>query len=219
MSGPVSVLPEVAAALAGGRPVVALESTLIAHGLPAPRNLSVALDLEARLRDRGVTPATIGVVDGVPTVGLDRAGLEIMAGAGGGAGPDPGPSGEEPGRGGKEQGHVEEQGRGVAKASVRDLPVLLANGRSAATTVAATSYLAWRAGVRVFATGGLGGVHRGAASSYDESADLVALSRTPVAVVCAGVKSILDVAATLERLESLGVTVVGYGTNRFPGFY
>ncbi|GAA2433712.1 pseudouridine-5'-phosphate glycosidase [Actinomadura vinacea] len=181
---------EVADALAAGRPVVALESTIIAHGLPRPRNLEVALELEDGLRAAGVTPATVGVVDGVPRVGLDPAALERMA-----------------------------TGDDVSKASVRDLPVAVAAKSSAATTVAATAYLARRAGVRVFATGGLGGVHRGAAATFDESADLPTLARTPITVVCAGVKSILDVAATLERLETLGVTVVGYGTHRFPGFY
>lgn len=181
---------EVADALAAERPVVALESTIIAHGLPRPRNLEVALELEADLRSAGVVPATVGVVDGRPVVGMDRPALERMA-----------------------------DGDGVAKASVRDLPAAMATGADAATTVAATAFLARRAGVRVFATGGLGGVHRGASDTFDESADLHTLARTPITVVCAGVKSILDVAATLERLESLGVTVVGYGTGRFPGFY
>ena len=185
-----TVATEVAQALDAGRPVVALESTIIAHGLPRPRNLEVAVELEETLRAAGVVPATIGVLDGVPTVGLSAADLERMA-----------------------------AGDGIAKASVRDLPAAVATGASAATTVAATAFLAHRAGVRVFATGGLGGVHRGAASSFDESADLPTLARTPITVVCAGVKSILDVAATLERLETLGVTVVGYGTDRFPGFY
>jgi pseudouridine-5'-phosphate glycosidase len=186
----VTTSAEVAEALAAGRPVVALESTIIAHGLPRPRNLEVALELEAALRDAGVTPATVGVVDGRPMVGMPESALERMA-----------------------------AGDGIAKASVRDLPAAMATGASAATTVAATAFLADRAGVRVFATGGLGGVHRGASDTFDESADLHTLARTPITVVCAGVKSILDVAATLERLESLGVTVAGYGTDRFPGFY
>jgi pseudouridine-5'-phosphate glycosidase len=181
---------EVAEALAAGRPVVALESTIIAHGLPRPRNLEVALELEAGLRAIGVTPATVAVVDGRPLVGMRASALERMA-----------------------------AGDGVAKASVRDLPAAMATKSTAATTVAATAYLAHRAGVRVFATGGLGGVHRGANDTFDESADLYTLARTPITVVCAGVKSILDVGATLERLESLGVTVAGYGTGRFPGFY
>nr|BFE30465.1 pseudouridine-5'-phosphate glycosidase [Actinomadura rugatobispora] len=184
------VSAEVAEALAAGRPVVALESTIIAHGLPRPRNLEVALELEDGLRAAGVMPATVGVVDGDLMVGLSGAALERMA-----------------------------TGDGIAKASVRDLPAAVATKSSAATTVAATAFLARRAGVRVFATGGLGGVHRGAGASFDESADLHTLARTPITVVCAGVKSILDVAATLERLETLGVTVVGYGTDRFPGFY
>jgi pseudouridine-5'-phosphate glycosidase len=187
---PVAASDEVADALAAGRPVVALESTIIAHGLPRPRNLEVARELEGALRAAGVVPATVGVVDGRPRVGMSPAELERMA-----------------------------TGDGVAKASVRDLPAAMATGADAATTVAATAYLARRAGVRVFATGGLGGVHRGAAATFDESADLPTLARTPITVVCAGVKSILDVAATLERLETLGVTVVGYGTDRFPGFY
>ncbi|MGH9062429.1 MAG: pseudouridine-5'-phosphate glycosidase [Acidimicrobiales bacterium] len=184
------VSPEVAEALSEGRPVVALETTLVAHGLPRPRNLEVGLELEERLRSAGVVPATVAVLDGVPTVGLDRRGLEVMA-----------------------------AGVAVAKASVRDLPALAVRGGDAATTVAATSFIAHRVGIRVFATGGLGGVHRGAATTFDESADLQALARTPVTVVCAGVKSILDVAASLERLETLGVTVLGYRTDRFPGFY
>jgi pseudouridine-5'-phosphate glycosidase len=177
-------------ALAAGRPVVALESTLIAHGLPRPRNLDVGRTLEADLRGAGVTPATVAVLDGVPCVGVDDAGLERIAA-------DP----------------------GVAKLSSRDLPVAVARGVTGATTVASTAELAWRAGVRVFATGGLGGVHRGARESFDESGDLMALARTPIVVVSGGVKSILDVPATLERLETLGVTVVGYRTDRFPGFY
>lgn len=184
----VVVSDEVGDALAAGRPVVALESTIISHGLPRPRNLAVAVELEERLRASGVTPATVGVVAGRVRVGLDADALERLA-----------------------------TRTDVAKASVRDLPAAIATGADAATTVAATSVLARRAGVRVFATGGLGGVHRGA--SYDESADLPTLARTPITVVCAGVKSILDVPATLERLETLGVTVAGYGTDRFPGFY
>jgi pseudouridine-5'-phosphate glycosidase len=181
------VAGEVADALAAGRPVVALESTIIAHGLPRPRNLEVAELLEATVREGGAVPATIAVLDGVPAVGLDRGALRRLAG-------------EE-----------------VAKLSVRDLPLAAARGESGATTVAATAFLADRAGIRVFATGGLGGVHRG--GGFDESADLATLAQTPIAVVAAGVKSILDVEATLERLETLGVAVVGYRTSRFPGFY
>lgn len=182
--------PEVADALAARRPVVALESTIIAHGLPRPRNLAVAGELEQLLRDAGVTPATIAVLDGEPRIGLTAADLERIATA-----------------------------DDVAKASVRDLPLVLATRGSAATTVASTAVLAARAGIGVFATGGLGGVHRDAGRTFDESADLPVLGRTSLLVVAAGVKSILDVPATLERLETLGVTVVGYRTDRFPGFY
>jgi pseudouridine-5'-phosphate glycosidase len=181
------VAQEVAAALASARPVVALESTIISHGLPRPRNIEVAEMLEGVVRERGAVPATIAVLDGVPTVGLDRGALERVA--------------------------AEE----MAKLSVRDLPIAMARGVSGATTVASTALLAERAGIRVFATGGVGGVHRG--GGFDESADLTTLATTPIAVVAAGVKSILDVEATLERLETLGVTVVGYRTDRFPGFY
>lgn len=189
---PLAVTPsdEVAGALRDGRPVVALESTIISHGLPRPRNLGVAIELEERLRAAGVVPATIGVVGGRVRAGLDAGELERLA-----------------------------TRTDVVKASVRDLPAAMATGRDAATTVAATSWIAHLAGIRVFATGGLGGVHRGAESTYDESADLPALARTPITVTCAGVKSILDVPATLERLETLGVAVVGYRTDRFPGFY
>jgi pseudouridine-5'-phosphate glycosidase len=181
---------DVAAALADGRPVVALESTLIAHGLPRGRNLEVARELEAAVRAEGAVPATIAVVDGVARIGLDAAALEALALDG-----------------------------GFAKAGVRDLAPVLARGGSAATTVASTSHLAARAGIRVFATGGLGGVHREARESWDESADLTTLAATGITVVCAGVKSILDVEATLERLETLNVVVLGYRTDRFPGFY
>jgi pseudouridine-5'-phosphate glycosidase len=181
--------PEVAAALEAGRPVVALESTIISHGLPRPRNHEAALEFEQILRDQGVTPATIAVLDGVPRIGLDEAGVRRIA---------------------------EEE---LSKASVRDLPILAARGGSGATTVAATAYLAARAGVRVFATGGLGGVHRGASSTFDESADLSTLASAAVAVVSAGVKSVLDVPATLERLETLSVPVVGFGTDVFPRFW
>lgn len=187
---PIHLAAEVADALRDGRPVVALESTILAHGLPRPRNLEVGAALEGMLRDMGVAPATVAVLGGRVHVGLDAAQLEHIA-----ADTD------------------------VAKASVRDLPVAMATGRDAATTVASTAYLAHQAGVRVFATGGLGGVHRDAMHSFDESADLQTLGRTPIVVVSAGVKSILDVPATLERLETLGVTVVGYRTARFPGFY
>src|SRR5215218_7318728 len=184
------VHPEVAEALAGRVPVVALESTLIAHGLPRGRNLDVARELEAVVRAAGAVPATIAVVAGTVRVGLDAGALEALA-----------------------------LGGDFVKAGVRDLAPLVARGASAATTVASTAHIAARAGIRVFATGGLGGVHRGARESWDESADLTTLARTGIAVVCAGVKSILDVAATLERLETLNVTLLGYRTDRFPGFY
>jgi len=186
---PLSLSPEVAAALDAGDPVVALESTIISHGLPRPRNLEAARDFEAILREREVTPATIAVLDGVLKVGLTDDELRRIA---------------------------EED---VVKVSVRDLPIVVARGWSGATTVAATSFVAALGGVRVFATGGLGGVHRGASQTYDESADLTVLAEVAVTVVSAGVKSILDIAATLERLETLSVTVVGYGTDEFPSFW
>jgi pseudouridine-5'-phosphate glycosidase len=169
---------------------VALESTLISHGLPRPRNLAVARDVEAAVREGGALPATVAVLAGEARIGLDDEALREIAGR-----------------------------EDVVKCGVRDLAPLAARGGWGATTVAATAHLAARAGIGVFATGGVGGVHRGARESWDESADLVALARTGIVVVCAGVKSILDVGATLERLETLGVTVVGYGTERFPGFY
>ena len=182
--------PEVTAALAERRPVVALESTIISHGLPRPDNLRIAREIEAAVRESGAVPATIAVLDGEPRIGLDDAALDRVAN-------DP----------------------AVTKVSVRDLAVAAAYGTVGATTVAATAHLAARAGIRVFATGGLGGVHRDARDSWDESADLTTLSRTPVLVVCSGVKSILDVGATLERLETLNIGVIGYCTDRFPGFY
>jgi len=185
----VRLRPDVAEALAWGRPVVALESTLIAHGLPRPDNLGLARELEEIVRAEGAVPATIGVIRGVPTVGLTEDEIERIATI------------------------------DVPKLSVRDLAVAVARRGDGATTVASTAFLAAQAGIRLFATGGLGGVHREARETWDESADLVTLSQTPIAVVCAGVKSILDVGATLERLESLSVTVLGYGTRRFPGFY
>jgi pseudouridylate synthase len=186
----VRVHPEVAGALRRGGPVVALESTLISHGFPAPQNLVVARQIEAAVRDAGAVPATIAVLDGEPHLGLDDAALERIV--------DPDTT---------------------VKASVRDLAVVATLRRTAATTVAATAHLASRSGIVVFATGGLGGVHRGARESWDESADLAALARLPILVVCSGVKSILDVGATLERLETLNVAVIGYRTDRFPGFY
>ncbi|WP_130289814.1 pseudouridine-5'-phosphate glycosidase [Pseudonocardia sediminis] len=184
------IAPEVADALAAGVPVLALESTILTHGLPRPRNLDVARDAEAQVRAAGAVPATIGVLDGVARVGLSGDELERLA-----SDPD------------------------VVKLSSRDLPVAAATGVSGGTTVAATAHLAHRAGIRVFSTGGLGGVHRGASGTFDESADLPALARLPIVVVSAGVKSVLDVPATLERLETLGIGVLGYRTLAFPGFY
>jgi pseudouridine-5'-phosphate glycosidase len=185
----VLIHPEVADALAAGRAVVALESTIISHGLPRPDNLRIAREIEAAVRASGAVPATIAVVDGLARIGLDDDALARVAGD-----------------------------EDVVKVSVRDLGSIVARGGVGATTVASTAHLAARAGIGVFATGGLGGVHRGV-ETYDESADLTTLSRTPILVVCAGVKSILNVGATLERLETLSIGVLGYRTDRFPGFY
>jgi len=182
--------PEVAAALASNSPIVALESTIISHGLPRPSNLNVAREVEAIVREHGATPATIAILDGVVHIGLTDEQLIAIANR-----------------------------DDISKASSRDLAVLVASKKSAATTVAATAHLAAQAGIKVFATGGLGGVHRGANESFDESADLTALSTLDITVVCAGVKSILDVGATLERLETLAIGLVGYKTTAFPGFY
>jgi len=184
------VSPSVTAALAAGAPVVALESTIISHGLPRPGNLAAAREFEAILGAHGVTAATIALVDGVPKIGLTPDELDRIA-----------------------------TDESVVKVSSRDIAIAAARKVTGGTTVAATSVLAARAGVRVFATGGLGGVHRGAGETFDESADLTVLSRTPITVVSAGVKSILDIPATLERLETLGVAVVGYRTSRFPAFW
>ncbi|GGR71390.1 pseudouridine-5'-phosphate glycosidase [Streptomyces humidus] len=184
------VSEEVRDAVDARRPVVALESTIISHGLPRPRNLQVALELEAAVRAEGAVPATIAVLDGRPCVGLEKGQLERVANE-----------------------------DGFRKLGHRDLPLAVASGASGATTVSATALLAASAGVRVFATGGLGGVHREWTLTQDESADLGLLARTRITVVCAGVKSILDVPATLQRLETLGIAVAGYGTDRFPGFY
>ena len=189
MSLPLVVAPAVAVALESGQPVVALESTIISHGLPRPRNLEAARGFEAILSGMGVTAATVAILDGVLKVGLTDDELVRIA------------------------------SEDIAKVSVRDLPVVIARKASGATTVAATSYIASLAGVRVFSTGGLGGVHRGANETFDESADLPILSETPITVVSAGVKSILDIRATLERLETLSVTVVGFGTDEFPSFW
>jgi pseudouridine-5'-phosphate glycosidase len=185
----IHVRSEVAEALTEGKAVVALESTLIAHGLPRPDNLVLAHELESIVRAEGGVPATVGVVGGQPIVGLSAEELERIA-----------------------------SGGEVPKLSVRDLGPAIACGSDGATTVASTALLANRVGIRVFATGGLGGVHRDAQETFDESADLTTLSRTSIGVVCAGVKSILDVGATLERLETLNVAVIGYRTRRFPGF-
>ena len=181
---------EVAAALKSGAPLVALESTIISHGLPRPSNLSVAIEVEEIVRAHGAVPATIAILDGVVHVGLEADQLVAIANR-----------------------------DDIAKASIRDLAMISAAKTSAATTVAATSHIAQLAGISVFATGGLGGVHRGANESFDESADLGALGKLDIAIVCAGVKSILDVGATLERLETLSIGLVGYKTNAFPGFY
>jgi len=181
---------EVAEALERGAPVVALESTLISHGLPSPDNLAVAREAEQAVLAEGAVPATVGVIGGMAKVGLEPDDLELMASA-----------------------------SGVAKLSARDLAVAAAKGSHGATTVAASAHLAALAGIRLFVTGGLGGVRREARESWDVSADLAALARTPVTVVCSGVKSILDAPATLEYLETLGVPVVGFRTGRFPSFY
>lgn len=181
---------EVAAALKSGAPLVALESTIISHGLPRPSNLTVAIEVEEIVRAHGAVPATIAILDGVVHVGLEADQLVAIANR-----------------------------DDIAKASIRDLAMISAAKTSAATTVAATSHIAQLAGISVFATGGLGGVHRGANESFDESADLGALGKLDIAIVCAGVKSILDVGATLERLETLSIGLVGFKTNAFPGFY
>jgi pseudouridine-5'-phosphate glycosidase len=189
VSKELSIHRSVEKALERGKPVVALESTIISHGLPRPSNFQAAKDFEQILLDKGVTPATIAVINGVPTVGLSEEELTVIA------------------------------NQDIPKASVRDLAILSAKKLSGATTVAATAHIAARAGVRVFATGGLGGVHKGAVETFDESADITTLASTPIAVVAAGVKSVLDIAATLERLETLSISVVGYKTNVFPSFW
>ena len=186
----VEVSPRVSAALAAGEPVVALESTIISHGLPRPDNYAAAQKFEEILDSQNVTPATIAIIDGVPKIGLGPEDLERIA-----------------------------ADESAIKVGSRDIAIAMARKVTGGTTVAATSVLAARAGLRVFATGGLGGVHRGAAESFDESADLTVLSRTPITVVSAGVKSILDIPATLERLETLSVAVVGFRTSRFPAFW
>jgi pseudouridine-5'-phosphate glycosidase len=190
MENAIKLSAEVSAAIKAGKPIVALESTIISHGLPRPSNLEVALECERIVRDAGAVPATIALLDGKILVGLERPELEAIANRG-----------------------------DISKASIRDLAIIIAAGKSAATTVAATAHIAAMAGIHVFATGGLGGVHRGANESFDESADLTALANVDMTMICAGVKSILDVPATLERLETLAISLVGYKTNAFPGFY
>jgi pseudouridine-5'-phosphate glycosidase len=190
MEKAIKLSAEVANALKAGKPIVALESTIISHGLPRPSNLEVALECERIVRDAGAVPATIALLDGKILVGLERAELEAIANR-----------------------------DDISKASIRDLAIIVAKGKSAATTVAATAHIAALAGIHIFATGGLGGVHRGANESFDESADLTALANVDMTMICAGVKSILDVPATLERLETLAISLVGYKTTAFPGFY
>lgn len=190
MKSAIKYSTQVSAAIAARTPIVALESTIISHGLPRPSNLLVAQECESIIRARGAVPATIALLDGVVHIGLETSELDAIANR-----------------------------DDISKASSRDLAIIIAQGKSAATTVAATAHIAAIAGIKVFATGGLGGVHRGANESFDESADLTALSQLDMTVVCAGVKSILDVHATLERLETLAIGIVGYKTNRFPGFY
>jgi len=180
----------VAEALKDKSPVVALESTIITHGLPRPKNLEVALEVEQIVTDAGATPATIAIIDGQIHIGLEPDQLTQIA-----------------------------NDENILKASIRDLAIISTQKKSAATTVAATSHIANMAGISLFATGGLGGVHREAWQSWDESADLLALANTPILIVCSGAKSILDVSATLERLETLSVPILGYKTNKFPGFY
>jgi pseudouridine-5'-phosphate glycosidase len=190
MENAIKLSAEVANALKAGKPIVALESTIISHGLPRPSNLEVALECERIVRDAGAVPATIALLDGKILVGLESAELEAIANR-----------------------------DDISKASIRDLAIIVAQGKSAATTVAATAHIAALAGIHIFATGGLGGVHRGANESFDESADLTALANVDMTMICAGVKSILDVPATLERLETLAISLVGYKTTAFPGFY
>jgi pseudouridine-5'-phosphate glycosidase len=190
MENAIKLSAEVSAAIKAGKPIVALESTIISHGLPRPSNLEVALECERIVRDAGAVPATIALLDGKILVGLERSELEAIANR-----------------------------DDISKASIRDLAIIVAQGKSAATTVAATAHIAAMAGIHVFATGGLGGVHRGANESFDESADLTALANVDMTMICAGVKSILDVPATLERLETLAISLVGFKTTAFPGFY
>ncbi|PTY37914.1 pseudouridine-5-phosphate glycosidase [Saccharospirillum sp. MSK14-1] len=191
MNSYLDISPEVAAALADGKPVVALESTIISHGMPWPQNYETACQVEQIIRDAGAVPATIAILDGRLKAGLSDAEIQVLAKA----------------------------GQDVAKCSRRDLPYVIARGQHGATTVAATMIIADLAGIRVFATGGIGGVHRGAQQSFDISADLQELAHTSVAVICAGAKSILDLALTREYLETQGVPVLGYQTETLPAFY
>ena len=186
----IRVNEKVKKALAAGKPVVALESTIISHGMPYPRNVKTALEVERILDDEGVTPATIGIIDGVPVIGMDAEEIEEF---------------------GKREG--------IAKVSRRDLPIIMAEKKWGATTVATTMILAHMAGIEVFVTGGIGGVHRGAQETFDISADLQELAHTNVTVVCAGAKAILDLPLTLEYLETFGVPVLGYKTDELPAFY
>lgn len=183
--------PEVAAALATGQPVVALESTIICHGMPYPANVETAHEVATAVRAEGAVPATVAIIDGCPRAGLDERAIDMLG----------------------------RQGGNITKVSRRDLPFIVSRRDHGATTVAATMFVAARAGIRVFATGGIGGVHRGAEATMDVSADLDELARTNVAVVCAGIKSVLDLPRTLEYLETRGVPVVGFGTHRLPAFY
>ena len=185
------ISPEVKKALDEGRPVVALESTIISHGMPYPKNVETALLVEQTIIDNGAVPATIAVIGGRLKAGLSHDEIEYLGKA----------------------------GRNVAKASRRDLPALVAAGKDGATTVTTTMIIAHMAGIKIFATGGIGGVHRGAETTMDISADLEELAQTPVMVVCAGAKSILDLGLTLEYLETKGVPVIGYGTDELPAFY
>ena len=191
LSAYLSVSPEVRAALDAGKPVVALESTIISHGMPYPKNVETALNVEKIIRENGAIPATIAIIGGKITVGCTKEQIEYLG----------------------------KKGLAVTKASRRDLPVLLMRGEDGATTVTTTMIGAAMAGIRVFATGGIGGVHRGAETTMDISADLEELAETPVTVICAGAKSILDLGLTLEYLETKGVPVIGYGTEELPAFY
>ena len=191
MNSYLDISPEVKEALAAGKPVVALESTIISHGMPYPQNVETALNVERIIRENGAVPATIAIIKGRLKAGLTKDEIEYLG----------------------------RKGYDVTKASRRDLPVLVARGEDGATTVATTMIIAAMAGIRVFATGGIGGVHRGAEVTMDISADLEELAQTPVMVICAGAKSILDLGLTLEYLETKGVPVIGYGTDELPAFY